>query len=59
LHLLAGTLLIAYVYVPRDSGSWFDGAIRWLLLPALVLSGVVMWQWPKVRRLRRQIGAGS
>jgi hypothetical protein len=57
MHLFTGALLIAYVYVPATSGSVFELAIRWVVLPLLVVDGVLMWQWPKVRRLARQFAA--
>lgn len=55
-HLLTGTLLIAYVYLPLGPGSPAQAAIRWIALPVLVSSGVLMWQWPRLRRLARQLG---
>jgi hypothetical protein len=55
-HLMTGTLLVAYVYLPLAPGSPAGTAIRWFGLPVLVLSGMVMWQWPRLRRLARQWG---
>jgi hypothetical protein len=55
-HLLTGALLVAYVYLPLAAGSPVEVAIRWFALPVLVLSGIVMWQWPRLRRLARQRG---
>ena len=57
MHLFTGVLLIAYVYLPASSGSLFEAAIRWVVLPLLVVDGVLMWQWPKLRRLARQLAA--
>jgi hypothetical protein len=57
MHLFTGALLIAYVYVPASTGSRFELAVKWLVLPLLVADGVLMWQWPKVRRLARQLAA--
>jgi hypothetical protein len=56
MHLLTGALLIAYVYLPGDRGSPVETGIRWIALPALVSSGVLLWQWPKLRRFARQRG---
>ncbi len=50
-HLVTGVLVLAYVYVTPAPGSVPEQAVRWLLLPALVASGVAMWQWPRLRRL--------
>ena len=53
-HLLAGALLIVYVYLPGTPSPVFQAAIRWVILPVVVIAGVVMWQWPKLRRLARR-----
>jgi hypothetical protein len=52
-HLIGGLLLVAYVYAPV--APVLDTAIRWVVMPALVGSGVVMWQWAKIRRWMRQV----
>jgi hypothetical protein len=58
-HLISGALLIAYVYLPIDDGSLFEVAVRWVVLPLLVIDGVLMWQWPRLRRLARRMGVGK
>lgn len=58
-HLISGALLIIYVYLPADAGGLFQAAIRWVVLPLLVIDGVLMWQWPKVRRLARRLSGRS
>jgi hypothetical protein len=56
-HLVAGALLTLYVYLPITPGAVLHDAIRWVFLPLLVATGVLMWQWPKVRRwLRARAG---
>jgi hypothetical protein len=52
-HLLTGALLILYVYLPGQPSPVLQTAIRWVVLPLLVIDGLLMWQWPKVRRLAR------
>jgi hypothetical protein len=49
-HLVAGALLVLYVYLPATPGTVLQAAIRWVTLPLLLITGVLMWQWPKVRR---------
>jgi hypothetical protein len=51
-HLVAGAALVAYVYLP---GEALEAAVRWVILPLLVASGVLMWQWPKLRRWARSL----
>jgi hypothetical protein len=55
-HLFTGALLVLYVYLPAVAASPAGWAIRWIALPLLVIDGILMWQWPKVRRLARQVG---
>ena len=47
-HLVAGGLLLAYVYVPLGDG--LDDLVRVVVLPLLVATGVAMWQAPRIRR---------
>lgn len=54
-HLVAGVLLILYVYLPGVPGPVFQAAMRWGVLPVVVIAGVLMWQWPKIRRLVRRL----
>lgn len=56
-HLVGGLLLVAYVYVP--AGPVLEAAVRWFVLPVLVGSGVVMWQWAKIRRWMRKVKGQS
>ncbi|MEJ3750459.1 hypothetical protein WEI85_45280 [Actinomycetes bacterium KLBMP 9797] len=49
-HMAAGALLVLYVYLPGSPGTALQAATRWVILPLLVITGVSMWQWPKIRR---------
>lgn len=53
-HLAAALLLIAFLYAPLE--AQLQDAVRFVGLPALVVTGVVMWQAPRVRRLRKRLG---
>jgi hypothetical protein len=55
-HLVAGILLIVSVYLPVEPGSVADNAVKFVAVPAAVLTGVVLWQWPAVRRALRRTG---
>ena len=55
IHLATGVALIAYIYGPH--AAHLHDAIRLLLLPLLVLTGIAMWQAPRIRRLRKAITA--
>jgi thiosulfate reductase cytochrome b subunit len=52
-HLAAALLLTAYLYAPLE--GQLQDAVRFLVLPALVLTGIAMWQAPRIRRLRKRI----
>jgi hypothetical protein len=54
IHLVAALLLIVYAYAPLE--AQFQDAVRFLALPALVVTGIAMWQAPRIRRLRRRLG---
>jgi hypothetical protein len=49
-HLAAGLMLIAYLYAPLDAP--LENAVRFVVLPVVVLTGIAMWQAPRIRRLR-------
>lgn len=50
-HLITGVALVAYVYLPAPAE--LRDVIRFLILPVLVLTGMSMWQAPRLRRLAR------
>jgi thiosulfate reductase cytochrome b subunit len=54
-HLAAALLLIAYVYAPLE--TQLQDAVRFIGLPALLVTGIAMWQAPRIRRLRKRLGA--
>lgn len=53
-HLLVGAVLIVYVYAPTALGVGLVSAVRWLVVPTLVVSGVLLWKWPRIRTLMRR-----
>lgn len=52
-HLATALVLLAYLYTPLNTNGVFDVMIRAIVIPLLILSGVVMWQMPRIRRWRR------
>lgn len=52
-HLAAALLLVAYLYAPLE--TQLQDAVRFIVLPVLVLTGTVMWQAPRIRRLRKSV----
>jgi len=53
-HLAAALLVVGYLYVPVEAK--LQAAIRLVVLPALVATGIAMWQAPRIRRLPKTIG---
>jgi membrane protein implicated in regulation of membrane protease activity len=49
-HLLLGTALGAFVYSPLTDVPAAELAVQVIVFPALVLSGLLMWRGPRLRR---------
>lgn len=52
-HLVTGVLVVAAVYGGALLPAWLIGLVQFVVLPVLVASGVVLWKWPRIRRLLR------
>jgi urease accessory protein UreF len=52
-HLAAALLLVAYLYAPLE--AQLQDAVRFIVLPALAVTGIAMWQAPRIRRLRKTL----
>ena len=55
-HLATGVLIVAAVYL-RPAGPVND-VIRFVVLPLLVITGIAMWQAPRIRRIRKGLTRG-
>ncbi len=53
LHLVASFILGAFIYGPWGAGSILEGLIQFLIFPGLAVSGLILWQQPRLARLRR------
>jgi hypothetical protein len=53
-HLTSAALLLAFIYLTPDTDSTLMDLIRWAGVPVLAASGIAMWQWPRIRRVRRR-----
>jgi hypothetical protein len=51
-HLVFSVPLIGYVYSPFDEIPQYAPAVRYVFLPALVVSGFWLWKGHAVRRLK-------
>ena len=57
MHIFVGGFVGAYFYSPLSQTDWALPLIKFALIPALVVSGVVMWKQPQIMRLFRGKGA--
>ncbi len=56
-HIVGGLMLGAYVYVPLVGGpapQFAAAAMQFVVFPAVVATGVLMWQLPRLRRLLKK-----
>lgn len=54
LHLLLASALGTYLYSPLGDVGAAQLAVQVVLFPALALSGLLLWQAPRLRRWFRQ-----
>jgi hypothetical protein len=51
-HIAGAVSLGAYLYSPWGGNPVFAAVVLWAVFPVLGLSGLVMWQWGRISRLR-------
>ena len=47
IHLITGGITAVYVYLPLEDTA-VEPLVKLVALPLLAVSGVVMWQWPRI-----------
>jgi thiosulfate reductase cytochrome b subunit len=52
-HLIAALVLVGYLYAPL--AAQLEDAVRFIVVPLLVVTGIAMWQAPRIRRLRKRV----
>ncbi len=57
-HLLVGWLIGVFVYTPMREDEAFVLLMQVVFVPAVVLTGVWMWQQARIRRLYRRLRQG-
>lgn len=50
-HLVGAAVLVVYVYVPLDSAPFVTALMQLVILPALAITGLLMWQGLRLRNL--------
>lgn len=56
IHLVFAIPIIGYIYSPFEEIPNYAPAVRFIFLPAMVLSGFLMWKGHVLRRLISRIG---
>ena len=54
IHLILAIPIIGYIYSPFDQIPLYASRVRYIFVPAMVLSGLWMWKGHVVRRLIQQ-----
>ena len=52
-HLVGAALLGTYVYSPWSADPTFSAVVKWLVVPGLSTSGLLLWKGHLLRRRRR------
>lgn len=52
-HLAAGLLLVAYIYSPLGNLDAFESLVQFVVVPAIIATGMAMWQLPRLRKRLR------
>jgi hypothetical protein len=52
-HLITGAIVLVAVYAGPLLGPVFTAIVQWVIFPVLVLTGIAMWKWPRIRRMLR------
>lgn len=49
-HLVAALVLVLYIYIPSGSVPLLAPVVQFAVLPQLVVTGLLMWQWTRLRK---------
>ncbi len=58
-HLAAGLVVLVAVYAGPLLGPVFAAAVQWVVFPVLILTGIALWKWPRIRRALRGRAAAA
>ncbi len=50
-HLVAALVLVFYIYLPLGRVPLLTTMLQFALLPLLAATGMLMWQWTRLRKL--------
>ncbi|MDX2162977.1 MAG: hypothetical protein SF162_16800 [bacterium] len=58
-HLLTAVVVGTFIYSPWSADPTFAAAVRFIVLPLLSLTGLIMWQQARLGKWIRQRTASS
>ncbi len=50
-HLVAALVLVLYIYLPLGRVPLLTTVVQFAVLPLLAATGMLMWQWTRLRKL--------
>jgi hypothetical protein len=50
-HLVGAAALMLYLYTPLGNMPIFTALMQFLVVPLLIVTGMLMWQLPRLRKL--------
>ena len=53
-HIVLGVLLAVAIYTPLSAWPLVSMLLKAVVIPGLTLSGLLLWQWPQLRRRFRK-----
>ncbi len=51
--------MLVAVYAGPLLGPVFAAVVQWVVFPVLILTGIAMWKWPRIRRVLRGRAAAT
>jgi high-affinity Fe2+/Pb2+ permease len=55
-HIIEGVLIIAFIYSSSlRANDFYSGLIQFVVVPAIVISGIMLWQQARINKWRRQL----
>lgn len=57
IHLIGGAVIGTFIYSPWGSDPLFAAVTKFVVIPTLVVTGVIMWQQPRIMKRLSARGA--
>lgn len=58
-HIIEAAFIGAYLYSPWGANPVFSAIVLYIMFPAMAISGVLMWQQPKVMKWVKGLRQGG